>query len=83
VEVVAPPATSVPASGFPSNSANPSGEAAAAIRAGRGRRRVLELDELEERDAADAKADGAGREVMPTEEASAGDKGSGDGNKRF
>jgi hypothetical protein len=27
---------------------------------------VLELDELEERNAADAKADGAGGEVMPT-----------------
>jgi hypothetical protein len=76
---VAPPATSVPASGFPSNSASPSGEAAAAahrarkdaaaaIRSERGRRRrrVLQLDELEERDAADAKADGAGGEVMPT-----------------
>jgi hypothetical protein len=55
---------------------------------------VLELDELEERDAADAKADGAGVEVMPTaamaegrggdgEQESARDNGSGDGNKRF
>ena len=70
-------------------------DAAAANRMGRerGRRRGVEGEEWEQDDVADAKADGAGGEVMPRaamveeanggKEESAGDKGGGDGNKRF
>jgi len=53
----------------------------------------MECEEWEQDDVADAKADGAGGEVMPRaamveeanggKEESAGDKGGGDGNKRF
>ena len=56
----------------------------------------MEGEEWEREDVADAKADGAGGEVMPRaamvvvvveadggKEESAGDKGGGDGNKRF
>jgi hypothetical protein len=68
-------------------------DAAAANRVGRERRRRVECEEREQEDVADAKADGACGEVMPRaamvgeanggKEESAGDKGGGDGNKRF
>lgn len=118
MEVAAPPATSVPASGSPSSSATaeapseaaapPSAAAAHRVRhdaaaaaspsrVERRRRRGPSVEYVEEEgDAAGAKTCGAGGEGMPTaamaearmgvwdwEEQSAGDKGGGDGNKRF
>ena len=88
-EPAAPPAAAAAAAHRARN------DAAAANRVGRERRRRrgVEGEEWEREDVADAKADGAGGEVMPraamVEEANggkeerAGDKGGGDGNKRF